>query len=829
MADDNNSQDKNEGENRPSENIKIAVIENEMKTAYLDYSMSVIIGRALPDVRDGLKPVHRRIMHAMNEMGLTHNKSFKKSARIVGEVLGKYHPHGDSAVYDSLVRMAQDFSLRYPLIKGQGNFGSVDGDSPAAMRYTEAKLSKISSSMLADIDKETVDMRTNFDESLEEPSVLPTKIPNLLVNGSSGIAVGMATNIPPHNLNEVVDGTIYLLEHEEEEIEMSELLDIVKGPDFPTGAIIQGTAGIKQALLTGRGKIKVKAVMHEEEIRNKTAIIVTEIPYQVNKAAMIEHIADSIRDKRIEGISDLRDESDRTGMRIVIELKRDANVEVVKNQLLKHSRLQVGMGIIFLSIVRGEPKVLGLKEMLGEFIKHRKEVVRRRTIYDLKKAKKKAHLLEGLTKALDHIDAIITLIKAAKTGQTAKEELILKYEFSDEQSQAILDMKLQKLTGLEQDKIRTEYKNLMTLIAELQSILDDFEKIRKIIVEELKEVKELYGNERRTQIIEGEDEDIDFEDLIAKENQIINITQTGYAKRLPLDTYKLQNRGGKGVIGASVKEEDIIEHLFIANTHSYLLIFTDRGQAHWLKVYKIPEGTRQAKGKPLINLVNLEQGEQVAAVIPVEEFKEDEYLLMITKNGIIKKTSLEAYSRPRTNGIIGITLDEGDRVIKVLKTTGNENILIASEKGQAVKFNEKDARPIGRTSRGVRGITLSKDDKVIGIIPAKEEETILTITENGYGKRTPVSEYRLINRGGKGVRNIICNERNGIVASVKRIKGNEDVLFISEKGIIVKIPSSQISTIGRNTQGLRLMRLLEGDKVKSCAVILNDDEKEQDF
>ncbi|MBN1175930.1 DNA gyrase subunit A [Candidatus Woesearchaeota archaeon] len=826
MADNNNSQEQNMGQNVPKENIKIAVIEDEMKTAYLDYSMSVIIGRALPDVRDGLKPVHRRIMHAMNEMGLTHNKSFKKSARIVGEVLGKYHPHGDTAVYDSLVRMAQEFSLRYPLIKGQGNFGSVDGDSPAAMRYTEAKLEKISNSILADIDKETVDMRPNFDESLEEPVVLPTRIPNLLVNGSSGIAVGMATNIPPHNLKEVVDGTIHLLENGEE-TEINDLIEIVKGPDFPTGAIIQGTSGIKQAYLTGRGKIKVKAVMHEEEIRNRTAIIVTEIPYQVNKASLIEQIADAVRDKRIEGISDLRDESDRTGMRIVIELKRDANIEVVKNQLLKHSRLQIGTGIIFLSIVNGEPKILGLKDMLSEFIKHRKEVVTRRTKYDLAKAEKKAHLLEGLTKALDHIDPIITLIKAADSAQIAKDELIEKYDFSEEQAQAILDMKLQKLTGLEQDKIREEHKGLVENIAELKSILESTDKVKEIIRQELIEVKELYGDERKTQIIEGEDDDIDFEDLIVRENQVVNITQTGYAKRLPIDTYKLQNRGGKGVIGASMKEEDIIEHLFIANTHSYLLIFTDRGQAHWLKVYKIPEGTRQAKGKPLINLVNLQQGEKVAAVIPVEEFREDEYLMMVTKKGIVKKTSLEAYSRPRTNGIIGITLDDGDKVIKVLKTSGKDQILIASENGQAVKFNEQDARPIGRTSRGVRGITLAKNDNVVGMILAKEEETILTVTENGYGKRTPISEYRLINRGGKGVRNIICSERNGKVASVRRIQGNEDILMISEKGIIVRIPSSQISTIGRNTQGLRVMRLVEGDKVKSCAVVISEEEQEE--
>ena len=792
-----------------------AIIEKEMKTAYLDYAMSVIVGRALPDVRDGLKPVHRRILFAMNEMGLTFNKSFRKSARIVGDVLGKYHPHGDGAVYDSLVRMAQDFSLRYPLIKGQGNFGSVDGDSPAAMRYTEAKLAKISSLLLTDIEKNTVDFVPNFDESLEEPTVLPTKLPNLLINGSNGIAVGMATNIPPHNLNEVVDGTLLILDRED--VDFDELNDLIKGPDFPTGGIILGRSGIRQAQKTGRGKIKIRAVIEEGTSRNRKALIIKEIPFQVNKANLIEQIAENVRDKKIEGISDIRDESDRNGMRVVIELKKDANEDLVKNQLFKHTRLQTTIGIIFLSLVNNEPKVLNIKEILLEFIKHRKVVVRRRTQFDLTKAKKKAHLLEGLTIALDNIDAVIALIKKAKSSKDAKLSLEQDYDLSEEQSQAILDMKLQKLTGLEREKIKEEYDAILKLIEELEAILSSDEKIKDIIRTELLDLKEKYGDARKTLISDIDDEDIDDEDLIPQEEQVVTITKSGYAKRISIDTYKVQNRGGKGVIGTGMKEEDIVEHLFVANTHSYLLIFTTKGKVHWLKVYKLPEGSRQARGKALINLINIDNDEEVASIIPVREFNKDENLLIATKKGIVKKTSLEAYSRPRQGGIIGITLDDGDRVIAVIKTSGHDQILLATKKGQAIKFNETDARPIGRTSRGVRGISLRTDDEVIGMVKPDGDNTILTITENGFGKRTPSGDYRLINRGGKGVRNIICDERNGFVAGVRAILGTEDLLLISKQGIIIRINSEQINVIGRNTKGVRVMRLKDDDKVTSIA------------
>lgn len=801
-----------------------AVIEDEMKTAYLDYAMSVIVGRALPDVRDGLKPVHRRILFGMNEMGVTFNKSFKKSARIVGDVLGKYHPHGDSAVYYSLVRMAQEFSLRYPLIHGQGNFGSVDGDNAAAMRYTEAKLAKISSEILADIDKDTVNFVPNFDDSMTEPEVLPTKVPNLLINGSNGIAVGMATNIPPHNMNEIISGTIALLENEDASI--SELLEHIQGPDFPTGGIVIGKSGLLSAYHNGRGKIKVRSVMHEETVRNRNAIIVTEIPYQVNKAALLEQIADNVRDKKIEGISDIRDESDRKGTRVVIELKKDASVEVVKNQLYKHSRLQTSQGIIFLSLVNKQPKVMNLKEMLEHFIAHRKEVVTRRTQHDLNKAEAKAHILEGLTIALDNLDAVIALIKKSTSAQEARDALEQNYALSEKQAQAILDMKLQKLTNMEQGKIREDYDATMTLIGELRSILDSEEKVKGIIKEELLEVQEKFGDERKTQISAIDDEDIDDEDLIPQEDQVVTITKSGYAKRIAIDTYKIQNRGGKGVIGTSMKEEDIVEHLFVANTHSYLLIITNTGQIHWLKVYKIPEGSRTAKGKPLVNMVQLEKEEEVAAVIPVKEFDNTHYLFMATKNGIVKKTNLEAYSRPRNGGIRGITLDEGDRVISVKKTDGNQQLLLASKFGQAVRFNETDARPIGRTSRGVRGITLAKGDEVVGMVPVHEEQTVLTITENGYGKRSPVKDYRLINRGGKGVRNIICSERNGNVAGIRAIDGNENLLLISRHGIIIRMRADQINIIGRNTQGVRIMKLSQDDNVTSIAKIVEEEEPE---
>ncbi len=799
-----------------------------MKKAYLAYAMSVIIGRALPDVRDGLKPVHRRILYAMNDMGMTHNKPYKKCARIVGEVLGKYHPHGDTAVYDSLVRMAQEFSLRYTLIQGQGNFGSVDGDNAAAMRYTEARMAKISEEMLKDIEKETVDMRLNFDESLEEPIVLPVRIPNLLVNGSNGIAVGMATNIPPHNMGEIIDASLKVLD--EPDVEISDLVEIVKGPDFPTGGIILGNLGIRQAYLTGRGKYKVRSKLFVEEKNNRKRIVITEIPYQLNKSLLLEQIAEAVRNKQVDGISDIRDESDKKGMRIVIELKKDAVEEVVQNQLFKHTRLQVGTGIIFLAIVNNEPKVLNLKEMLSYFLEHRTEVVKRRTSYDLKKAYKKAHILEGLTVALANIDEVIKLIKGAESVVVAKEGLKSKYDLSDEQTSAILDMKLQKLTNLEQDKIKTDYEETKRLIDELESILASDEKVKNIIKDELIEIKEKYSDDRKTEIVESyEDDDIDMEDLIASEDQIITVSSSGYIKRVDPSIYRVQNRGGKGIIGAGTKEEDIIEHLFIANTHSYILIFTNIGKVHWLKGWKIPEGSRQSKGKAIANLLSMETGEYPAAFVPIREFDNEHYLVLATKKGIIKKTNLDAYSRPRQNGIIGITLDEGDSVINAKLTDGNKELMIATKKGQAVRFNEKDARPIGRTSRGVRGISLSSGDEVVGMLLIEPNETILTLTENGYGKRSHIEDYRLINRGGKGVRNIICSERNGDVVAVKTVKGDEDILIISQQGIIIRTAVSQINVIGRNTQGVRLMRLKsDTDKVQNATIAEHEDVQESE-
>lgn len=810
------------------EKILRGLIENEMKTAYLSYSMSVIVGRALPDVKDGLKPVHRRILHAMNELGITHSKSYKKSARIVGEVLGKYHPHGDTAVYHTLVRMAQTFSMRYPLIRGQGNFGSIDGDNPAAMRYTEAKLEKLSDELLADIDKDTVDMRDNFDGSLKEPIVLPTKLPNILINGTNGIAVGMATNIPPHNLSEIAEATKRLIQNPT--IEATDLTEHVKAPDFPTGGVIKGTSGFRQAYKTGKGKMKLQAVMHEENMKNKNAIIVTEIPYQVNKADILEKTAEAVKEKRIEGISDIRDESDKKGLRIVFELKKDANPEIVKNQLLKHSNLQTSYSMTFLSIVDGKPRTLTLKQILEKFIEHRQEVIRRRSSFELDKAQKKAHILEGLTKALDHIDHIISLIKKASGAKEAITGLQNNYKFTDQQAQAILDMKLQKLTSLEREKIKEEYDSIIQRIEELKEILANIEKVNEIIISELSELQSTYGDARRTTIAEEEFKDIEDEDLIPQENQVVTITKAGYAKRMPIDAYKVQKRGGKGVLGAGMKEEDIVEHLFVANTHSYLLIITDRGQIHWLKIYNIPEGSRQSKGKALINMVRLEKDEAIATVIPVESFNENEYLTMITTQGRIKKTSLEAYSRPRQTGIIGIKLEGDDKVVEALKTDGKQDILIASKYGQTVLFEEKDARVMGRTSQGVKAIQLGKQDQVIGAIRAEPHMMVMTVTSNGYGKQTPVKEYRKTARGGKGVKNIVCDERNGHVASVKAIRGDEQALLTSYHGIVIRMATQDISTVGRNTKGVRLMKLSEEDKVNTVAIIhpeqLTDNQEE---
>lgn len=794
-----------------------AVIEDEMKASYMDYAMSVIVGRALPDIRDGLKPVHRRILYAMNDIGIKYNTAFKKCARIVGEVLGKYHPHGDTAVYDALVRMAQSFSLRYPLIQGQGNFGSVDGDNAAAMRYTEARMAKISDEMLTDIDKETVEWQANFDGSLKEPLVLPSKIPNLLINGSSGIAVGMATNIPPHNINEVCQAVIELID--KPDIEINDIIQIIKGPDFPTGGIILGKRGIIETYNHGRGVMKVRGKLELEEKKDKQILVIKEIPYQLNKSQLIEQIADAVNDRTIQGVSDLRDESDRKGMRIVIELKKSANIDIVKNQLYKHTRLQSTFGAIMIGLDKGQPKTFNIKQLLESFLVHRRVIVRRRTKFDLRKAEERAHVLKGLLVALQHLDPVIKLIKTSKNPIIAKKNLIAVYKLSDKQSQAILDMKLQRLTGLEQQKIKDEHKDLLDVIRKLKEILADESKILGIIKDEMNHVIEKYGDERRTVIEEDDEEEIDMEDLIKPEENVITISHAGYVKRQAVDVYKTQRRGGKGVIGATTREEDFIKHLFVANTHSYLLVFTDKGKVYWLKVYNIPEATRVSKGKPIVNLIRTDPNEIIQAVIPVREFDDKRFLLFATKKGLAKKTKLNAYSRPRQGGIIAINLNSGDGVVEVILTDGSQKILIASSKGQAVKFFEGDARPVGRGSFGVRGIRLGTDDKVVGMITAKDNECVLTITENGYGKRTKIEEYRLISRGGKGVRNIITSPRNGKVINIKIVKSEDELMVVSKKGILIRMPVKNISIIGRNTQGVRIMKLSEGDRVVSVAMI----------
>lgn len=794
-------------------------IEEEMKQSYVDYAMSVIVGRALPDVRDGLKPVHRRVLYSMWRAGLLHNKPFRKSAFIVGRTMSDLHPHGDAAIYDTLVRMAQDFSLRYPLINGHGNWGSIDGDSAAAMRYTECKLNKLAEEILQDLDKETVDFIPNFDNSLKEPTVLPSKIPNLLINGSSGIAVGMATNIPPHNLIEVVDGVIKLIENPD--ITIEEINKIIKGPDFPTGGFICGREGIRQAYKTGRGKVIVRAKANVEERKNKQAIIISEIPYQINKSGLLEQIAKLVQEKKIKGISNIRDESDREGMRVVIELKRDANSEIVLNQLYKHSRLQETFGIIMVALVNNEPKVLNLKQMVQLFIEHRQRVVRRRKEFELKKAQERDHILQGLIIALNDINNVIKKIKASKDVEEAKNVLIKGYKLTEIQAKAILDMRLQKLASLEQEKIRQEHKDLLKLIKELKEILASEKRILDIIKKELLEIKEKYGDERRTRII-GAQEDIEIEDLIKEEDDVITITHSGYIKRLPVDTYKKQRRGGKGVIGTGKKEQDFVEHLFIANTHSYILFFTDKGTVYWLKVYEIPEASRQSLGKAIVNLIEINKEEKITAFIPVREFDDRHYLLMATKKGVIKKTNLSKYSRPRSTGIKAIVLDPMDSLVNAVLTDGDRQIILATKKGMAVKFNEKDARPIGRTARGVRGISLRTGDDVIGMQIADDSKTLLTVTENGFGKRTRISEYRLINRGGVGVINIQCTDRNGDVVAVKTVSDDDELILISQNGIIIRVAVKGIPAIGRNTQGVRMMRLEKQDKVRDAAKIVKD-------
>ncbi len=802
---------------KPANRIVTRVIEDEMKKSYLDYSMSVIVGRALPDVRDGLKPVHRRVLYGMFEMGMLHNKPFKKCARIVGDVMGKYHPHGDAAIYDTLVRLAQDFSLRYMLVDGQGNFGSVDGDHAAAMRYTEARLKKLAEEILQDIDKETVNFVPNYDGSLKEPAVLPSKVPNLLINGSAGIAVGMATNIPPHNLKEVCGAIVHFIDHPTATV--SDLMLNIPAPDFPTGGIIMGTSGIKEAYETGRGKLTVRARTNLEDFRNRQRIIVTEIPYMVNKAMLIEEIAELVKDKKIQGISDLRDESDREGMRVVIELKQGANSDVVLNQLFQHSRMQTTFGIIMLALADNEPQVLSLKSMIEHFVKHRQEMVTKRTAFDLKEAEHKAHILEGLIVALNNIDPIVAFLKKSKDTAAAKTGLMQDYKLSGMQAQAILEMQLSRLTSLEQNKIKEEHSSLVKLIAELKSILADPQKILTIIKNELAELTKQYGDERRTHVIRSEAAAIEEEHLIKSEDMVVTLTHAGYVKRLPVDTYQAQRRGGKGIIAAETKEKDFVEDLFIANTHDSLLLFTNLGKVHWLKVYQIPEAGRYAKGTAMVNVLELAPGEKVATSIPVKAFKEDQYLFLVTKQGTVKKTPLSEFSNPRKGGIIAVTLTEGDELMAVELTNGKQEIIIATKEGLAIRFNEQDVRPMGRTAQGVIGIRLREKDEVIGAVLAQHDKTLLTVTELGYGKRSAFEEYSTIRRGGVGVINIKVTDKNGKAVAIKTVKDDDQLLLITQSGIAIRVPANQISVIGRNTQGVRIIKLEENDQVTSVAVV----------
>jgi len=807
-----------------NEKIIPVYIEEEVKDAYLNYAMSVIVGRALPDVRDGLKPVHRRILFAMQELNLEHSKPYKKCARIVGEVLGKYHPHGDVAVYDTLVRMAQDFSLRYPLVDGQGNFGSVDGDAAAAMRYTEARLAAISDDMLGDIEKETVNFGPNFDASLKEPLLLPAALPNLLVNGSSGIAVGMATNIPPHNLNEVADAIIYLLDNPSAEVK--DLMRFIKGPDFPTGGLICGKAGIKEAYTTGRGKLTVRARATVEHQKNgKDLIVINEIPYQVNKATLIETIAGLVDDKKIEGISDIRDESDKDGMRIVVELKRDTESQIILNQLFKHTQLETTFGIILLALIDNRPKVLTLHQILAAYIEHRKVIIRRRTQFELDKALKRAHILEGLKIALKFIDQIIKTIKTSKNTEHAKERLVKEFELSEIQAQAILEMQLQRLTALERDKIDAEYAELLKKIELCRAILASDKKVEAIIKEELENLKKKYGDERRTDIV-GEAEEIEVEDLIAEEDVVVTLSHGGYMKRLPVSAYRKQKRGGRGATGAEVKEEDFIEHLFVASTKDYLLIFTDKGQVHWLKVYEIPQASRQSKGKAIVNLVQMEAAAKVSSTIPVKEFAGDKYLVMATRQGKIKKTRLDAYGNPRKAGIIGISLDKGDELIGVELTDGKQELLMGTRQGKAIRFPESMVRDMGRQAGGVRGVSLAKKDEVIDMIVPGKDADILTVTSLGFAKRTTVNEYRLTSRGGKGVINIKVTDKNGEAINLKAVTDKDELMVITQNGVFLRCAVKDIRETGRSAQGVRLIKLQDKDHVACVAPVIAEEGEE---
>ncbi len=801
-------------------------LEEEMRKSYMDYAMSVIIGRALPDVRDGLKPVHRRVLYAMYDLSNDWNKPYKKSARIVGDVIGKYHPHGDMAAYDALVRMAQDFSLRYPLINGQGNFGSVDGDPPAAMRYTEVRMARLAGELLADIEKETVEHIPNYDGSMMEPSILPARFPNLLVNGSSGIAVGMATNIPPHNLREVIDAVVAAINNPE--ISPEGLIEIIPGPDFPTAGFILGRAGIREAYLSGKGMIQLRAraLIERQKRTDRESIVVTEIPYQVNKAKLLEKIAELVQDKRMEGISDLRDESDREGMRIVIELKRDTVAQVVLNQLFKHTQMQVTFGIIFLAIVHGQPQLLNIKELIQQFINHRKEVVTRRNQFDLGKAEANAHILEGLKTALDHLDRVIALIRSSKTPKDAKEGLMAKFSLSEAQAQAILDMRLQRLTNLEREKINEEYKEVIKLIARLKEILSNERLLLNLIIDELQEIKDRYGDERRTQIIE-EAQEINLEDLIVEEDMVVTISHSGYIKRNAISLYRSQRRGGRGKMGMTTKEEDFVEQLFIASTHSYILFFTDSGKVYWLKVHELPQGGRMTRGKAIVNLLNISGEEKITAILPVRTFEEGKHVIMTTKKGVVKKTDLMSYSHPRSGGIIALTLDPGDELISACLTDGTKEILLSSREGKAIRFAEEEARAIGRTARGVKGITLGQDDFLVSmdiITPGTQGASILSVTENGFGKRSPIDEYPLQSRGGKGVITIKTTSRNGKLVGTEQVTEQEDVMLITDKGKIIRLRGEEISVIGRNTQGVKLIELEAGERVMAVARLAEREE-----
>ena len=808
-------------------------IEDEMKAAYIDYSMSVIVSRALPDVRDGLKPVHRRVLYGMHELGIRSNTAYKKSARIVGEVLGKYHPHGDSSVYDTMVRMAQEWSLRYLLVDGQGNFGSVDGDSPAAMRYTEARMKKMSEDLLADIDKDTVDHQLNFDDTLKEPTVLPTRVPNLLINGASGIAVGMATNMPPHNLSEVVDGTIQYIENSD--ITIDELIQTIKAPDFPTGGIIYGYEGVKEAFFTGRGRVVLRANANVETVRDRECIVVTEIPYQVNKAEMIRKTAELVNDKKIEGISNIRDESDRNGMRVVYVLKRDAVPNIVLNKLFKYTALQSSFSVNNIALVEGRPQLLNLKQLIHYFVEHRHEVVVRRTKYELKKAEERAHILEGLIIASDNIDEVIAIIRGSANPEQARENLISKFELSEIQAKAIVEMRLRQLTGLEQDKLRSEYDELLKTISDLKDILDKKDRRMDIIKNELIEVKEKYGDDRRSKI-EYAGGNFSIEDMIPDDKMVITISHAGYIKRTPLSDYKTQNRGGVGQKASTTRNEDFLENLFVGTNHQYMLFFTQKGKCFWMRVYEIPEGSRTSKGRAIQNLINIEQDDRVKAFICTQYLKNEEYtnshfVIMATKKGQVKKTSLEQYSRPRANGINAITIRDEDELLEAKLTNGNSQILLAVKSGKAIRFEESKTRPMGRGASGVRGITLAgPKDEVVGMVAVNDMDTnILVVSENGFGKRSDLEDYRITNRGGKGVKTISITDKTGSLVTLKNVTDQDDLMIINKSGIAIRMAVSDLRVMGRATQGVKLINLKDDDSIAAVAKVMKDDDEVEDI